>query len=384
MKATRTDRRRRWLSRGDIARLLAEQCESLVAELVPVGRRHGNVYRAASIDGGEGQSFCVFLSGHRRGKWKEFAGVEEYGDLLDLVIRQRGNGDFAKGMDWAHAWLGIFSWPEEERQSRQERGRRREERALRVAARSSAEKGERALEIWDRRSRPLRPDDLVIGYCLGRGIRLVEDLGRAPTALRFAPELWAAPGRYLPAMVALVTDGAGEPTGIHRTFLERRPDGSIGKASGLGEDAVKRCLGPCQGGSIKLWRGASGASWRELADNETVLLSEGIEDLLSALTIAEVCLTEKTRHGYRQRVVRARELRAVCGMSLSFMAVIDFPPQIKRVIILQQRDPKGSKPEQGLPKVIERLRQQRRQVLLMPSPAWTGLKDINDFARRLA
>jgi hypothetical protein len=380
----KSDRRGRWLSREDIARLLAEQIESLVEELVPGGRRHGNVYRAASIDGGEGQSFCVFLSGPRRGKWKEYAGVEEYGDTLDLVIRTRGNGDFAKGMDWAHARLGIFGWSEEECHTRQEHARRREARAVRVAARSRAEKREQALDIWAR-IHPLRAGDMVVdGYLDGRGIRLVEDLGRAPAALRYAPHLWAAPGRYLPAMVGLVTDGAGEPIGIHRTFLERRPDGSIGKASGLGEDAVKRCLGPCQGGSIKLWRGASGASWRELPDNEQILLSEGIEDLLSALTIAEIGLTERTRHGRRHRVVPARELRAVCGLSLSFMAVIDFPPQIRRVIILQQRDAKGSKAEEGLPKIVDRFRQQGRQVLLMPPPAWAGLKDINDFARRLA
>jgi hypothetical protein len=338
---------------------------------------------ASSFDGRKGQSFCVFLSGHHRGKWKEFAGVGEYGDSLALVIHTRGDGDFAKGMDWAHAWLGLDSWTPEELRRRQELARRRQERAVRVAARSSAEKRARALEIWDR-IHPLRADDLVNCYLDGRGIRLVEDLGRAPAALRYAPDLWAAPGRYLPAMVALVTDGAGEPIGIHRTFLERRPDGSVGKASGLGEEAVKRCLGPCQGGSIKLWRGASGASWCELPDNEIVLLSEGLEDLLSALTIAEISLTEKTRHGCRRRVVPARDLRAVCGISLSFMAVVEFPPQIRRVIILQQRDPQGSKAEQGLPRVVERFRQQRRQVLLMPPPAWAGLKDINDFARRLA
>jgi hypothetical protein len=66
------------------------------------------------------------------------------------------------------------------------------------------------------------------------------------------------------------------------------------------------------------------------------------------------------------------------------MAVVELPPQIRRVIILQQRDPIGSKAEQGLPRVVERFRQQGRQVLLMPPPPWAGLKDINDFARRLA
>jgi hypothetical protein len=122
----------------------------------------------------------------------------------------------------------------------------------------------------------------------------------------------------------------------------------------------------------------------ELPDNESILVSEGLEDLLSALTIAEIGLTEETRYGFRRRVVPARDLRAVCGISLSFMAVVEFPPQIRRVIILQQRDAKGSKAEQGLPRVVERFRQQGRQVLLMPPPAWAGLKDMNDFARRLA
>ena len=114
--------------------------------------------------------------------------------------------------------------------------------------------------------------------------------------------------------------------------------------------------------------------------HETILLSEGIEDLLSALQIAEVGL--RSRSG-RLQYVAACELRGVVGVSLSFMQRIELPAEVERVVVLAQRDAADSPARRGLDAVIERFRQQRREVLLLPPPAWPGLKDLNDLAQRL-
>jgi hypothetical protein len=253
------------LGPADVSRLLAERIEGLVLDLLPGGRRYGNLWRAGSLAGEAGQSLAVYLAGVKRGRWNEFAG-EEHGDALDLVIAVKGGGDFRRGIDWARHWLGIAEASPEEQRRRRERAAENAADEQRRGKAEAIDHQRRAATIWHQ-ARPLAPGDPVDRYLKGRGIALSR-LGVAPRALRYHSGLWAAPGRYFPAMVGAVTDDKGEFVAVHRTWLEIQPDGRVGKAP---VEVNKRTLGPCAGGSIKLWRGASGNRRRRFAVLSLVL-----------------------------------------------------------------------------------------------------------------
>jgi hypothetical protein len=255
-------------------------------------------------------------------------------------------------------------------------GAARAEAAGRAGAREAHDNRERAGQIW-RESRALERDDPVDRYLRGRGLSLAE-LRTAPRAMRYHPRLWAARGIYYPAMVGLVTDIAGQPIAIHRTWLEVRADGGVAKAP---IELVKRTLAPCAGGSIKLWRGSSGKSWADMPESETVMVAEGIEDLLSAIICAEIVLGSSGRGG-RPHAVGGRVLRGVVAISLSLMMAMQLPSRVSRVVILAQRD---AEPQARalLRQVVERFRREGREVLLVPPPGWAGFKDLNDLACRL-
>jgi hypothetical protein len=183
----------------------------------------------------------------------------------------------------------------------------------------------RALTIW-LGAKPVERGDIVWRYLADRGI----DLGRlphVPSALRCHPGLWnGETQRAWPAMVAMVAmvgDAAGENVAVHRTWLQERNYAfedrpMVGKAPLV--DA-KLSLGSFRGGYIRLWRGEGGRPWSSVKPGETLLLSEGIEDLLSYLQ-------------YKP------QWRAACAVSLSFMMAMDLPPEFTELRILGQRDPR--------------------------------------------
>jgi putative DNA primase/helicase len=127
------------------------------------------------------------------------------------------------------------------------------------AVQEEAGKTEYAVKIW-KETVPAK-DTLVQKYLrFARGIEL-----KIPDVLRFHPALMHTPTKTLrPAMVALVTNARGEPMAIHRTYL------STDGASQACVDRVKMMLGPCKGGSIKLF-----------APGDVLAIGEGIETSLS-------------------------------------------------------------------------------------------------------
>lgn len=98
---------------------------------------------------------------------------------------------------------------------------------------------ERALALW-RGSEPA-VGTLADRYLTARGL---PDLS-ASLALRFRADTPHPEGGRLPAMIALVSDVAGVPLGIHRTYLAR--DGSKARV-----EPVKASLGPIWGGAVRL------------------------------------------------------------------------------------------------------------------------------------
>lgn len=365
---------------ADIARLLAERVLDLAVELFPAGKRYGRLFRVGSIDGEPGQSLVIELTGPRRGRWRDYSDIDKHGDLLDLVGWTRAGREVGKAADWSRAWLGLpahsrrMSEPAVARiraATDQAKARNQED-----AERDIAERRRRAWATWNK-IRLLTPKDGVDLYLRGRGIDLAK-LGRAPAALRFAPSLWAGPGLRYPAMVAAVTDGAGRFIGVHRTFLQRQGD-VVTKAP---IDPVKRALAPYAGGSIKLWRGRSGKDWLHMEMGSTIVVGEGIEDALAALVSASIVFPVRSR-ALAARPVPVSELRVIAAVSLSNIGGLVLPPQVARVAILAQRDPAGSPAARLLDGAVKRLMAQGIEVLLVPPPAWHGVKDVADLVHTL-
>lgn len=74
-----------------ISEMLASRVEDVCAWLLPGGRKNGSEYRAASVSGGAGDSLGVNLNG-KAGVWKDFAGSEKGGDLIDLIMASQNMG----------------------------------------------------------------------------------------------------------------------------------------------------------------------------------------------------------------------------------------------------------------------------------------------------
>jgi AAA domain-containing protein/bifunctional DNA primase/polymerase-like protein len=98
-----------------ISAALAERIEELCHTLLPNGVRRGCEWDVGSINGEEGKSLRIHLSGEKAGVWKDFA-TDESGDALSLV-KAVNNYSTIEAMDWARSWLG---WPSREPPSRGE------------------------------------------------------------------------------------------------------------------------------------------------------------------------------------------------------------------------------------------------------------------------
>lgn len=164
--------------------------------------------------------------------------------------------------------------------------------------RSDTKRTEAALAIWQ----AAMPADgtLAETYLASRGLYL------PPTSpIRFRAGLKHRSGGVWPAMVALVTRGAGNtPLAILRTFLAH--DGG-GKAP---VEPQKMMLGPCHGGAVRL------------ADPSDVLMvGEGLETCLAAM--------------------QATGNPAWAALSTSGLRALDLPSDVREVIVLADGDDAG-------------------------------------------
>ncbi|HVC54925.1 MAG TPA: toprim domain-containing protein, partial [Stellaceae bacterium] len=140
---------------------------------------------------------------------------------------------------------------------------------------------------------------------------------------------------------------------IHRTWLERQSDGSVRKAP-VAEP--KKVYGPCKGGLIPLWRGASGQPWKQAPPGDVLGLTEGIED---ALTYA----------------VAVPEHRVAAALNVGNLAHVRLPPAIVTIIIAADNDAPGSPADRTLQRAVARFLAEGRDVRIARCPA--GVKDLN-------
>ena len=190
-------------------------------------------------------------------------------------------------------------------------------------------------------------------YLAGRGIDLAE-LGRQPRSLRFHPGLWNHESqRRWPALVAAVTNDAGEMTAIHRTWLHQDQSGRWVKAP---LQSAKRSLGRVAGGTIRLWRGASGRPLARAPAGEVVAVGEGIETCLS---VAIAC----------------PELRVVSCVSLSNMANVMLPPTVHTVIVLKDNDGDNKAAQKALARAIGHFQKRGHKVRIAEPPIGDDFND---------
>ena len=89
-----------------IAALLADHVEEVAETLLPKGVRKGNEWMVGGVEGHEGKSLKIRLTGERAGLWSDFATGDDKGDLLGLwaVVKDI---PLADAMREARDYLGV-------------------------------------------------------------------------------------------------------------------------------------------------------------------------------------------------------------------------------------------------------------------------------------
>src|SRR5262245_22155430 len=301
----------RLVSVSDIAGLLAERIDALVADLLPAAILEGDEYRIGSVAGEAGRSMAINRHS-RRGIWCDFGAAEDMkGDALDLVAQVLFRNDKASAVAWARSWLGLDSF---------DLDRLPQQRRTAIARKESAlHEEERKRGLAQRVFLSARPGIMgspVEIYLRGRGIDL-RGLGRQPAALRYHERLYNSESdRYWPAMVAAITGEGSSIMAVHRTWLEVQRDGRVTKAP-LRDP--KKSLARYAGGAIRLWRGETARPWQNVQPGEWLVIAEGIEDALSA-------------------VIAKPNFRTWAAVSLANMGGIKLREELAGVIVMAQND----------------------------------------------
>ena len=339
---------------GDLVAHLADRAPELARDLLPAGTRRGNEWCVAAADNRFGCSISVHLAGGRAGVWGAWA-AGKAGDALELVTeladlaRYRHEGDRsdkAAAIRWALDWLRID--PQDRPAATPATTAR-----LQKPEPSADEKRGAAFRLW-LAATPLRPGDEAFDYLADtRGIDLAA-LDRMPRALRYFSGLTNTEvGRRFPALLAAVVGPRGRFLTVHRTWLERQSDGSVRKAP-VAEP--KKVYGPCKGGIIPLWRGASGRPWKQAPAGDVIGLTEGIEDALSY-------------------AVAVPDHRVAAALNVGNLAHVKLPAAIGTVIIAADSDAPGSQADQTLQRAIAHFLAEGRQVRIARPPP--EVKDLN-------
>jgi phage/plasmid primase-like uncharacterized protein len=310
----------------DIAQRLAERALLVCRHYLPNGKRMGDYWLVGDKTGAKGRSLYVRLSGPRSGKgaagkWTD-AASGEYGDLLDIIAGACRLTDHRDVLDEARRFIGALG---------QSVHRTTSPRVIDTA---------RAARNLFAASKPVR-HTLAAAYLKSRGVDDVADLA----ALRFHPRCHyrhdsQSPVERWPALIAAVTNPAGEITGAHRTFLAR--DGS--------EKAPlpfpRKAMGALSGNGVRFG-----------VASDVVAAGEGVETVLSVRALCP-------------------SLPTIAALSAQHLRALALPSSLRRLYVLADRD------EAGLAAASElcaRAAAQRVETFIV-TPL---LKDFNDDLQRL-
>jgi len=285
---------------SDLARRLAENAEAVCRHYLSNGRRQGRYWTVGDVRNTPGRSMFVRLSGPQSGPgaaghWTDAASAE-YGDLLDVIRESCGFVDFRDVADEARRFLSLPG---------------AEPRRTRPATAGSAEAAGRLFAM----GRPIG-GTLAETYLRERRIT---DLGEA-SALRFHPRCWYRPDPgspdgardTWPALLASVTDGDGEMTGVQRTYLD--PSGRM-KAPVA---TPRRAMGHLLGNAVRLG-----------VVHDVMAAGEGIETVLSLRNTLPF-------------------LPLAAALSAGHLAALLFPPGLRRLYLIRDNDPAGHRAAEKL------------------------------------
>lgn len=292
---------------SDIARRLGREAEAVCRHYLSNGRKQGRYWIVGDIENAPGRSLYVRLTGPTHGpgaagKWAD-AATGEHGDLLDLIAAARQLRTFGQTLDEARIFLSL---PRPEPPFR--------ERA--VAPTGSPEAARRLFAM----GRPVG-GTLAERYLYRRGL---SGLGDA-TALRFHPRCYYwregqrkdAPPETWPALLAKVTDGQGNLTGIHRTWLDPAT------ALKTPRDPPRKAMGNLLGHGVRIG-----------AATDILAAGEGLESTLSVR-------------------MALPDMPVIAALSANHLAELILPTGLQRLYIAADADEAGAMAAANLSKHAE-------------------------------
>ena len=278
---------------GELARRLVREAEAVCRHYLPRGCRRGRYWVTGDIDDTPGRSLYVRLSGPdsgpgAAGKWSD-AATGEHGDLLDLIGRRRHLPCLTDALAEARAFLAL---PHPERADIASRPR---------APSGSAEAARRLFAA----ARPV-PGTPAETYLRARSITARLDW----PSLRFHPSVWyresdAHPREAWPALLAAVTDNAGNITGIQRSWLDR-----TGTAKAPIADP-RRALGHLIGNGVRFG-----------VATDLLAAGEGVETMLALSSVLPT-------------------LPLIAALSANHLAALAFAPSWRRLYVARDNDAAG-------------------------------------------
>ena len=317
-------------SASELAQRLARRAEMVCRHYLSNGRREGRYWLVGDVANTPGRSLFVRLSGPdsgkgAAGKWTDTA-TGEHGDLLDLIALNRGLDHLRDVLDEARSFLGL---PRPEPVPA----------TFRRAPPTPGGSPESARRLFAM-ARPLS-GTIAEAYLRIRGITALHEAA----ALRFHPRCYYradadAPTETWPALIAAVTDLGGRITGAHRTWLD--PSGED-KAP---VDTPRRAMGHLLGHGVRFG-----------VATDVTAAGEGIETMLSLRSVLP-------------------SLPVVAALSANHLAVLLFPPTLRRLYVAHDRDRAG---DAALATLTERARTAGIEAIRL-SPT---LGDFNEDLRRL-
>jgi phage/plasmid primase-like uncharacterized protein len=188
-----------------------------------------------------------------------------------------------------------------------------------------------ARRIWDS-ARDARGTS-VERYLASRGITMPP-----PPSLRWASSLRRPDATNAPAMVARVDSLDGELIGVHRTWLDRGPDGALRRRD-------RASFGPIAGGAVRLAQAG-----------ETLLIGEGLETCMATM--------------------QATGLPGWAALSTSGMTALRLPREVRHVVILADNDANGAGQRAAHAAAQRWLAEGLRVRIAMPPELGTDMADV--------
>lgn len=368
---------------------LADVFRARVAELIYSvwrlqGHRDGNNFVCRNplrADRSAG-SFRIGLAGKFQGMVTDFAGEAIPGtgkmavSCLSFHIAMMHNGDKNAGVLWGKDWAGLTGKaPDSLRRSREalaafdDRPQESDEDVKKKRGRSQ--------RIYLDKTLPWM-NSPAQDYYAGRGIDLVK-LPFLPGAPRFKERCFCGelgkPGTddaaYLPAIVLPYVSMDGVHLAVHRTYLERTPDGRWVKAGCIKKP--KRSYGSYAGGFIPLWAGT-----RALKRTGEIVYGQSLG---KAEGPVRVHLVEGPEDGWSVALAYPDERVHAAG-SVSNMGGLAYPEKVTEIVIWKQADPPGSQADQTFRRAVRNFKDQGKRVLIADvTSVAPGAKDANDVLK---